>query len=303
MSKNHFEKSIFQIDKQARGDYLLRLAVEQAEAFNYDESFYSKIYAEIERIKELDMEIDFLVAKSIAEILSEIDNKPRFWGMGCCSLVAYLIGITGLKSGLKEELDPIRHGLIFERTFQKGRKTERMKTDAVFGFYMEDSIRENVIERLKEIYGGNIVYVLPEEDFYGEDHLLLVNEVKIRIVDNLSRIKEFYFRIGDQIEYSTVGYFTEDYMHMLHYVFGFDYDETNEIRRSVLLHKKEKLEEYKELIIRKGTEEMPIILGGEEGESLFHKITAGIMYSNSKTWLLTAWTILNSYEKKKGIRE
>lgn len=294
MSTNHFEKSIFQIDKQARGDYLLSLAVEQAEAFNYNKSYYSKISAEIERIKELDMEIDFLVAKSIAEILSEIDNKPRFWGAGCCSLVAYLIGITGLKSGFKEELDPIRHGLIFERIFQKDRKTEQMKTDAVFGFYMEDSVREKVIEKLKELYGQNILYVLTEEEFYGEDHLLLVNEVKIRIIDNLSRIKEFYPRISDSIEFSTVGYFTEDYMHMLHYVFGIDYDETNNIRRAALLHKKEKLEEYKELIKASGTTEKPIILGGKEGESLFQKITAGIMYSNSKTWALTARTILNS---------
>ena len=293
MSTNHFEKSIFQIDKQARGDYLLRLALEQAEAFNYGESYYSKIRAEIQRIKELEMEIDFLVAKSIAEILSEIDNKPRFWGMGCCSLVAYLIGITGLKSGFTEELDPIRHGLIFERTFQKGRKTEHMKTDAVFGFYMEDSVREKVIERVKELFGQNVLYVLPKEDFYDGDHLLLVNEVKIRIIYDLSRIKEVYSHIIDPIEYSTVGYFTEDYIHMLHYVFGFDYDETNEIRRAALLHKKEKLEEYKALIIGKGTAEKPIILGGEEVEWLFQKITAGIMYSNSKTWALTARAILN----------
>ena len=35
--------------------------------------------------------------------------------MGCSSIVAYLIGITGKDPAL----DPIKHGLVFERVFQK----------------------------------------------------------------------------------------------------------------------------------------------------------------------------------------
>ena len=72
------------MDKKTRLNYLENLAIEQARNMpnrHEGDDFYSKIYKELERISEIDVDLDLLVAKSIADILSEIASKPNFVGM------------------------------------------------------------------------------------------------------------------------------------------------------------------------------------------------------------------------------
>ena len=103
---------------------------------------YERLYAEMTVIGELGMAADFLFAQSVAEILRELSDIPCFVGIGCCSLVAYTIGITGT------ELDPIEHGLIFERGFGEGKKPEMP-----FSFCVSEEILPEFMERMNKIYG------------------------------------------------------------------------------------------------------------------------------------------------------
>jgi hypothetical protein len=295
---NNLNRNVFEMDKKTRLNYLENLAIEQARNMpnrHEVDDFYSKIYKELERISEIDVDLDFLVAKSIADILSEIASKPNFVGMGCSSIVAYLIGITGKDPAL----DPIKHGLVFERVFQKDRKG-----DMVFGFYVENEVFEELMQNLKVLYGENISLINDDIDGIRDDRILVINNIGVRVSSNFLRLRHCGFNINELLDESTVGFFTEDYMHLLHYAFGYSYDEANSIRLAALKTRIRRSEFFNVSFDSKFKDFGHALNSGKD-EELFDQIIRGLKYSRSKAWVLSAQHVWNAYrdERRNKLRE
>lgn len=284
---NKFNQNVFEMDKETRLSYLENLATMNAHKFNHGtEDIYTEIYKELEKIKEMGMELEFLVVKSIADILREIDDRPHFVGMGCSSIVAFLIGITNFDP----TLNPIKHGLIFERGFQK-----RKKDNAIFGFYLQDDVLEKLKVKLFELYKDNVFVIKTRDNVLGEDKILAVNGVGVRILTNLERLYKFSHNINELVNASTVGFFTEDYMHLLHYVFGFSYEEANNIRMAAMLENVPNAQLVNVSFDSKYANYCHA-LNNSRDERLFDQIVRGIRCARSKAWVLSAQNVWKAHK-------
>ena len=98
-SRIKIEKNIFELDAKMQMFYLEQL-VNDALLYSGHASceVHERLHAELKVIEDLGMATDFLFAGSVAGILRELSGNPCFVGIGCCSLVAYKIGITGKSS-------------------------------------------------------------------------------------------------------------------------------------------------------------------------------------------------------------
>ena len=79
--------------------------------------YVDRITKELEVISDANLSGYFLIVRDIVANIKENDWLPgpgRGSAAGC--LVSYLIGVT--------QVDPIEHGLIFERFYNAGRNTE-----------------------------------------------------------------------------------------------------------------------------------------------------------------------------------
>ena len=123
------EKNFFELNEKDKLLYLKRLISDRfASGECMTEEVAERAERELISIEHGNMADTFLFARSVAEILREMTDKPCFVGIGCCSVVAYLIGITG------EAPDPIGRGLIFERGFR-----ENVCPETPFSFYVPEN--------------------------------------------------------------------------------------------------------------------------------------------------------------------
>lgn len=266
-------KDFFSLSKDEQASYFTRLVISHTEDCEFNlRDIFPQLSKEIARIIELDMVADFIVAKSIAEILYGIGFKSHFFGVGCASVVAYILGITSI------DLNPIEHGLIFERAFPKYKKNNR-----AFNFYVDEDKVSQLVSQLEKLYGN---CRLIEID--NIDKILQINDVQIYISNCLDDFEEQYYNIIDTIEKSTIATFQEDYMRLLHIVSGYSYDKVNEIRQDISKCKTQEIELHKTIFVSNC-----ITLSQDESQKLFNDIEQGVRHAYCKAMFLSIKEIFN----------
>lgn len=229
------------------------------------------IEKEFMRIIELDMVKYFCIARRISVFLKEKDKSPRFFGNGCCSLVAYLLGIT--------DINPLEYGLIFERYFN-----EKYNLQCLFGFYMDDDTLNEFAEYLKKDFE------FVEIEIVGREYILHVDKVEISIITSVDTMKEVRDWMFDRFCYLGTTPYTEDYMHFIHYIAGYSYDEVEKIRRTICSRRKEDVDMLEAQFIGRCPERMSCA----ERFALFDKIARGMRMSISKAYCVSVMKILEN---------
>lgn len=225
----NIKKNIFEPDEKRQLIYLEQLLLDALPDSGYaSDEIYERLNAEMTAIGELGMAADFLFAHSVAGILRELTDYPCFVGIGCCSLVAYIIGITGT------ELDPIRHGLIFERGFGEDKKPENP-----FSFFVPEEIMSEFKERINKIYGDSLTYSR------DGGSVLFAGDASITILDSIEPLQYAYAQLETSLRNSAIAVFQEDYMRIMHYAAGYDYTEADRIRRIIEKRKIKEILKYR----------------------------------------------------------
>lgn len=258
-----------------RADHLESLVLKNLCYSGYEmEVIFKRLCFELFRIHKLNLITDFLVAKAVADTLISIADSPSFFGIGCCSFIAYILGITG------EKLDPIKHGLIFELGFPQSGNT----TESVFGFYVEQSDCDKLISALKKQFGETVTLIESKNELN-----LSVGEAKIKIITAIDSLQEQYLQIDKMIDTSRIAVFQEDYMCLLHLVSGYSYDDINDIRKSIEKNNKKAIDKYRnEFQSRSNTS-----LSLEESDQIFDDLKNGLCHASCKACVLSAKVVLN----------
>lgn len=276
-SRIKVEKNIFELDKKRQMLYLEQLINDALPDSGYTpDEVYERLYAEMTVIEKLGMAADFLFARSVAEIVRGIYDKPSFVGVGCCSLVAYMIGITG------EDLNPIEHGLIFERGFGGDEKPER-----AFSFFVPSGMLPQVIERLEGIYGEQLFYK------HSGGMNFSVGDASVTVLDAIEPLKYSYGKFEESLCFSDMAVFQEDFMRILHYAAGYDYTDANNIRKAMAKRKCNEKNGYRNEFIRKASPRLPLA----ESQHLFTKMEFSLRHACCKAYILSAKTVIDAYSQ------
>lgn len=227
------------------------------------------IEKEIIRITELDMAKYFCIARRISEFLKEKDKSPHFVGNGCCSLIAYLLGIT--------DINPVECGLVFERYFN-----EKYNLQYLFGFYMDEDTLDALAGYLKKDFE------FVEIEIVEREYILHVDKVEISIITSVDTMKEVRDWMFDRFCYLGTTPYTEDYMQFIHYIAGYSYDEVEKIRRIICSYKKDDVDALEAQFIRR----CPQRIACAERFALFDSIERGMRMSRSKAYCVSALKVL-----------
>ena len=274
-SRIKVEKNIFELDAKRQMLYLEQLINDALLDSGYaPDEVYERLHAEMTVIGELGMAADFLFAQSIAEILRELSDIPCFVGIGCCSLVAYTIGITGT------ELDPIEHGLIFERGFGEGKKPEMP-----FSFCVPEEILPAFMERMNKIYGEALLCK------HDGGLVLSVGDTSVTVLDSIEPLQNSYRSFEESIDASGVAVFQEDYMRIMHYAAGYDYTEADRIRRMIGKRKIQEIMNCRRDFVRKAAHSISYI----ESQRLFTELQYKMNHACCKAYVLSVKTVLDAY--------
>ena len=274
-SRIKIEKNIFELDTKRQMLYLEQLINDALLDSGYTpDEVYERLYAEMTVIGELGLAADFLFAQSIAEILRDLSDIPCFVGIGCCSLVAYTIGITGT------ELDPIEHGLIFERGFGEGKKPEMP-----FSFCVPEEILPAFMERMNKIYGEALLCK------HDGGLVLSVGDTSVTVLDSIEPLKNSYRSFEESIDASGVAVFQEDYMRIIHYAAGYDYTEADRIRRTIGKRKMQEIMNCRRDFVRKAAHSISYI----ESQRLFTELQYKMNHACCKAYALSVKTVLDAY--------
>lgn len=274
--KKFDKKNILGINENQQEEYLGELIVEHGPKTSYSlYEYVDELAHEYGRINELGLLSNFFVAQSVATILKSIDSGPHFVGIGCCSTIAYVIGITDDIMGL-----PCENGLIFERGFPEG-----IKGDYLFSFYLKEEHLEGLMTQLKTIYEDCVL----QKEENGEIKLS-VGDVYIPLIINTGVLRE-YAMSTITTEKSPIAVYQEDYMNLLHFVAGYSYDEANEIRKLAGKMKYKELEKIQaEFVSRCENSDWKNVRA-----ALFDRIVKNIKYAQCKAYILSANLILDEY--------
>lgn len=268
-------KNFFELNEKDNILYLKRLI---SDRFSSGECMTEEMSERAERelisIEHGNMAKTFLFAHSVAGILRKMTDKPRFVGIGCCSVVAYLIGITG------EAPDPIGRGLIFERGFG-----ENVCPETPFSFYVPEHELAMFEKKVKKSFADARL------ERQGDELILSAASVHVGILDSALSL----YRVCDHAERSVYSsghaVFQEDYMHLLHYIGGYDYEEANKIRKAIGKRKYDEIEEYRIGFMRGAA---PILPPAESGR-LFTEIAAELGGAYCKAYVLSAKAVLDAH--------
>ncbi len=234
-----------------------------------DVSWDDTIEKEIIRIMELDMAKHFCIAKKISEFLKEKDESPRFIGNGCCSLMAYLLGIT--------DINPFEYGLIFERYFN-----EKSNLQELFGFYMDEDTLDELAVYLKECFE------FVEIEIGDGESVLHIDKVEISIITSIEVLKGAQDWTCERFCRLKTTPYTEDYMHFIRYIAGYNYDEVEKIRRIICSCKKDEEDALEAQFIKR----CPQWVTCAERFALFDKIAHGMRMSISKAYCVSVLKLL-----------
>ncbi len=238
-----------------------------------DTSWDGMIEKEIIRIIELDMSKYFCIVRRISEFLKEKDKSHRFFGNGGCSLVAYLLGIT--------DINPYEYGLIFERYFN-----EKYNMQCLFGFYVDEDTLDELAEYLKKDFE------FVEIEIGEGENVLHIDKIEIPIITSAVTMKEVEDWMFDRFRYLGTTPYTEDYMHFIHYIARYSYDEVEKIRRTICSFKKNEIDALEAQFIKR----CPQWIACAERFALFDKIARGMRMSISKSYCVSALKVLGCKE-------
>ncbi|RPI67645.1 MAG: DNA polymerase III subunit alpha, partial [Ignavibacteriae bacterium] len=130
------------LPEDAKPDDVLRQLCEEAFAYRYDTSpARALLEKELATIAQLGLSDFFLVVKEIVDEARRRNIRCSGRGSAANSIVAYLLGITGVC--------PIRHHLLFERFLHKGRKgTPDIDVD------FDSDRRSEIIDWMEQRFGN-----------------------------------------------------------------------------------------------------------------------------------------------------
>ena len=274
-SRIKIEKNIFELDAKMQMFYLEQL-VNDALLYSGHASceVHERLHAELKVIEDLGMAADFLFAGSVAGILRELSGNPCFVGIGCCSLVAYKIGITG------EKLDPLEHGLIFERGFGEGRKPEMP-----FSFCVPEEILPEFMGRMNKIYGEALLCK------HDGGLVLSVGDTSVTVLDSIEPHKYSYRLIEESIDISGAAVFQEDYMRIMRYAAGYEYTEADRIRRIIGKRKVNEITDCRRDFMRRAMRHLSFY----ESKRMFSEFELKMQHAFCKAYALSVKTVLNAY--------
>lgn len=238
--------------------------------FPFNTDVCDRVEREIDRIAQLGMVKEFCVALDIAAFLDSREEKSHFLGCGSCSLVAYLLDITNV--------NPLEYDLIFERYFSPKRKNVR-----VFGWFLKESILGELVNDLKQKYSRVEIET-------GKDIVLHVDEAEVQIVTSMDDVVGVRDLVENRVNSILDTPFTEDYMHLLHYIFRCDYDEIDRIRKILCGYNESKIDEIEMQLLQQCTERIPM----KERFTIFDKIVKKIRHTISKAYYVCVVNILEN---------
>ena len=269
------EKNFFELNEKDKIIYLKRLISDRfASGECMTEEVAERAERELISIEHGNMADTFLFARSVAGILREITDKPCFVGIGCCSVVAYLIGITG------EAPDPIGRGLIFERGFR-----ENVCPETPFSFYVPENELALLEKKVKKSFADAR---LKRQD---DELILSAAGAHVGILDSALSLHRVCALAERSVYSSGHAVFQEDYMHLLHYIGGYGYEEANRIRRAIGKRKYDEIEEYRIGFMRGAASVLPPAESGR----LFTEIAAELGGAYCKAYVLSAKAVLDAH--------
>lgn len=222
-----------------------------------------RLLYECHKILKLGIAKRFLLAKEITVILQNLDCKtPYCIGNACGSLVSYVLGIS--------EVNPLEQGLLFERAFSKHGLS-------CFSFYVNEDDKQKLLEALESRYAVAI---------RGNEYqdTLSINGVDVCLLKSLDSQDDYI------ITKSRVAVYQEDYMRLLHFVGGYDYEETEYIRRISSKLNMLELKRYQDEFVA----HYEGIIPKKEAELLLVTIFREIRYATCKAYVISVKEMLTS---------
>ena len=124
------------------------------------------------------------------------------------------------------------------------------------------------------------------------EYILHIDKVEIPIITSVDTLKWVRDWSYDRFCYLGTTQYTEDYMHFIHYVAGYSYDEVEKIRRVICSFRKNEIDELEAQFIKR----CPQWVACAEKFSLFDKIVHGLRMSISKAYCVSALKVLGCKE-------
>lgn len=131
-----------------------------------------RVQKELEVFEEAQLSSYFLIVQDILQFCRKegyLTGPGRGSAAGC--MVSYLLGIT--------QIDPIKHGLVFERFYNAGRNTDGRISMPDIDIDVPKIAREKVIDHIKGEYGtGNVAQIVTYQTLQGRSALKRVMQAR-----------------------------------------------------------------------------------------------------------------------------
>jgi DNA polymerase-3 subunit alpha len=131
-----------------------------------------RVQKELEVFEEAQLSSYFLIVQDILQFCRKegyLTGPGRGSAAGC--MVSYLLGIT--------QIDPIKHGLVFERFYNAGRNTDGRISMPDIDIDVPKIAREKVIDYIKGEYGtGNVAQIVTYQTLQGRSALKRVMQAR-----------------------------------------------------------------------------------------------------------------------------
>ena len=155
---------------------------------------------------------------------------------------------------------------------------------SLFGVHMD----EDTLDELAEYLNKDFEFV--EIEIGEGEYILHIDKVEIPIITSAVTMKEVGDWAFDRFRYLETTPYTEDYMHFIHYIAGYSYDEVEKIRRIICSFKKNEIDALEAQFIKR----CPQWIACAEMFALFDKIARGMRMSISKAYCVSAMKILEN---------
>jgi len=131
-----------------------------------------RVQKELQIFEEAQLSSYFLIVQDILKFCRQqgyLTGPGRGSAAGC--MVSYLLGIT--------QIDPIKHGLVFERFYNAGRNTEDRISMPDIDIDVPKMAREKVIDHIKNEYGtNNVAQIVTYQTLQGRSALKRVMQAR-----------------------------------------------------------------------------------------------------------------------------
>lgn len=91
------------------------------------------------------------------------------------------------------------------------------------------------------------------------------------------------------IDTSRIAVFQEDYMHLLHLVSGYSYDDINDIRKSIEKNNKKAIDKYRKEFKSRSSTSLSLV----ESDQIFDDLKNGLCHASCMACVLSAKVVLD----------